>query len=83
MSPATGSGQSAQIGVFCTMSAKEALIELVPEFEHASSHRVNLTCGGGPEPVRRIHEGVRGNIVVGPEGYCARTVLREKGLEPA
>ena len=33
-------GAKGQIAVICTMSCKEALIELVPEFEHESGYRV-------------------------------------------
>ena len=39
MSLAATSAQSAEIIVFSTISAKEALIELVPEFERASRRR--------------------------------------------
>ena len=42
--------QAAELIVFSTISAKEALIELVPEFEHASGHKVNITYAGGSGP---------------------------------
>ena len=38
---------SAELVVLSTISAKEALIELVPEFEHATGHKVNITYAGG------------------------------------
>ena len=62
-------GAKGQIAVICTMSCKEALIELVPEFEHESGYRVEATYGSGPELAKRISGGMRADIFVGPEEF--------------
>ena len=66
-----------EIVVICTLSAKEALIELAPEFEHESGYTVNATYGPGPELIKRIREGAYGDIFVGPENFSS--ALMEEG----
>ena len=61
--------QSVEIVVFSTISAKEALIELVPEFEHASGHKVNITYAGGSLLSRQILGGTTGDLFIGPEEF--------------
>src|SRR5689334_20054822 len=67
--PMTTEGAKGQIAVICTMSCKEALIELVPEFEHESGYRVDATYGAGPELAKRISGGLRADLFVGPEEF--------------
>ena len=55
--------------VISTISAREALHDLVPEFERASGHKVNATYGPGPELAKRIAEGLPGDVFVGPEVF--------------
>src|SRR4051812_41449805 len=55
--------------VICTMSCKEALIELVPVFERESGHAVDATYGAGPELAKKISGGIRADIFVGPEEF--------------
>ncbi|MGZ5719488.1 MAG: molybdate ABC transporter substrate-binding protein [Burkholderiales bacterium] len=62
-------GAKGQIAVICTMSCKEALIELVPEFEHETGYRVEATYGAGPELTKQISGGMRADIFVGPEEF--------------
>ena len=69
MNPTIGTAQDAELVVVSTISAKEALIELVPEFERASSHKVNITYAGGPGLANRIREGLRGDLFIGPEEF--------------
>lgn len=69
MSAAAGTPQGIELVVFSTISAKEALTELVPEFERASGCKVNLTCAGGPGLAQRIRDGLRGDLFVGPEEF--------------
>jgi molybdate transport system substrate-binding protein len=64
-----GTAQGTEIIVFSTISAKEALIELVPEFERASGHKVNITYAGGPGLANRIRDGARGDLFIGPEEF--------------
>ena len=69
MSLVTGTAQGAEIVVFSTISCKEALLELVPEFERASGHKVNITYAGGSGLSNQIREGKRGDIFIGPEEF--------------
>ncbi len=69
MSLATGSGQCAEIVVYSTTSAKEALIELVPEFEKASGHKVNMNYGGGSVLSKQIVGGLSGDLYIGPDEF--------------
>ena len=69
------------IVIFSTMSAKEALIELVPEFERASGHKVNITYGGGSGLANRIREGMRGDIFIGPEEFSGPLISEGALLE--
>src|SRR6476620_8413208 len=62
-------GAKGQIAVICTMSCKEALIELVPEFEHESGYRVAATYGAGPELSKQISGGLRADVFIGPEEF--------------
>jgi len=68
MSDSTG-GQRRKLVVICTMSCKEALIELVPAFERESGCAVDITYGAGPELARRISGGLPADIFVGPEEF--------------
>ena len=58
-----------QLVVICTMSCKEALIELVPVFERENGYAVDITYGAGPELAKQIRSGKRGDIFVGPEEF--------------
>ncbi len=69
MSLGATTGQCAEFVVFSTISAREALIELVPEFEHASGHKVNITYAGGSDLSKRIFSGTRGDLFIGPEEF--------------
>jgi molybdate transport system substrate-binding protein len=55
--------------VYSTISAKEALHELVPVFERESGHKVDITYGPGPELAKKIADGTAGDIFVGPEEF--------------
>lgn len=69
MSLCATTAQCAEFVVFSTISAKEALIELVPEFERASGHKVNITYAGGSDLSQRILNGTRGDLFIGPEEF--------------
>jgi len=72
--------QGAEFVVFSTISAKEALIELVPEFEHASGHKVNITYAGGSGLAEQIRKGTRGDLFIGPEEF-SDPLLKEGKLQ--
>ncbi len=69
MSVSANTVQCAEFVVYSTISAKEALIELVPEFEHASGHKVNITYAGGSDLSKRIFNGTQGDLFIGPEEF--------------
>jgi molybdate transport system substrate-binding protein len=62
-------GHAAEIVVLSTTAAKEALIEIIPPFERASGHKINITYGSGPAVVERIKAGATGDLFVGPDEY--------------
>jgi molybdate transport system substrate-binding protein len=61
--------QPGKLAVICTMSCKEALIELVPVFEREKRYAVDATYGSGPELAKKISGGMRADIFVGPEEF--------------
>ena len=66
--------------VFSTISCKEALIELVPEFEHASGHKVNITYAGGSDLSKRIAGGLQGDLFIGPGEFSSPLIAQKKLL---
>ena len=75
-----GTVQCAEIVVFSTISAKEALIELVPEFERTSGHKVNITYAGGSGLAKQILGGTQGDLFIGPEEFSG-PLLKEGRLQ--
>ena len=73
------SAQAAEIVVLGTTAAREALAEIVPLFERASGHKVNVTFGAGPRMVERIRAGATGDLFIGPEEY-SEPLLKEGKL---
>ena len=63
----SNTAQRGQLAIICTMSCKEALIELVQVFERESGYAVDATYGSGPELAKKIRGGRRADIFVGPE----------------
>ncbi len=61
--------QQGKLVIICTMSCKEALIELVPVFERERGFPVDITYGAGPELAKKISSGVPADIFVGPEEF--------------
>jgi len=66
--------QPGKLVVSCTMSCKEALIELVPVFERENGYAVDITYGAGPELAKRISSGLRADIFVGPEEFSGALI---------
>ena len=60
---------SARMVVICTMSCKEALIELLPAFEREHAYAVDAIYGAGPELAKKISGGMNADIFVGPEEF--------------
>ena len=67
-----------RLAVICTMSCKEALIELVPVFEREKPFALDVTYGAGPELAKKIRGGLRADIFVGPEEFSGPLI--EEGL---
>ena len=78
MSVVAGAALGADSVVWSTISAKEALIELVPEFEHASGHKVAITYAGGAELANRIRGGTSGDLFIGPEEFSSPLIAEGK-----
>jgi molybdate transport system substrate-binding protein len=58
---------AARITVLASNAVKEALAELVPEFERASPHRVVTVWGGTPDISARIGDGEVCDLVILPD----------------
>lgn len=65
----TTTTQHGKLVIICTMSCKEALIELVPIFERECGFEVDITYGPGAGLARKIRDGARADIFVGPEEF--------------
>lgn len=61
--------QDRKLGVICTMSCKEALIELVPVFEREKGYAVDITYGPGGGLANKIRSGTKADLFVGPEEF--------------
>ena len=73
----SATGQGGKLSIICTMSCKEALIELVPVFEREHRYSVDITYGSGPELAKKIRGGLRADVFVGPEEFSGP--LMEEG----
>jgi molybdate transport system substrate-binding protein len=71
-----------KVAIICTMSCKEALIELVPVFERESGYKVEPTYGGGPNLAKQISGGLSADIFVGPEEFSG-PLIEEGRLDGA
>lgn len=69
MSNATTTTTRPRLAIICTMSCKEALIELVPVFEREHGYALEVTYGPGAGLARKIREGARADLFVGPEEF--------------
>jgi molybdate transport system substrate-binding protein len=79
MSAASITINAAEISVLSTTASKEALLELVPMFERASGHRVNITYGGGVDMTNRVRGGIAVDLFIGPAEFTD-LLLREGKL---
>jgi molybdate transport system substrate-binding protein len=65
-----GTAQAAEIVVICTTAPKEALIEIVPLYERASGHKVNISFGSGPVVLEKVRAGQTGDLFIGPDEFA-------------
>jgi molybdate transport system substrate-binding protein len=66
------------LSVFSTLSAKEALSELVPRFESDTGRRVNVRYAGGSVLSRELVSGAEGDLLIGPDEFTG--LLVSKGV---
>lgn len=71
-------GTVRRLTVICTMSCKEALIELIPVFECERGYSVEVTYGAGAGLARKIADGLRADLFVGPEEFSGQLI--EQGV---
>ena len=74
-----GTVHGAELVVISTTSCKEALIELVPEYEKQSGNKINMTYGGGSALSQQIRAGgIRADIFIGPEEFSSPLIAEGK-----
>lgn len=73
-----GTAPHGTLAIICTMSCKEALVELVPLFERECGFKVDITYGQGGGLAKKIREGARADVFVGPEEFSGP--LMEAGI---
>src|SRR5215510_5333484 len=61
--------RAAEIVVVSTVAIKESLIEIVPLFERASGHKINITFGNGPTVFEQVRAGATGDLFLGPDEF--------------
>ena len=66
--------------VLSTISAKEALIELVREFERASGSKVDIAYAGGAGLTERIRGGAQADLFIGPDEFSSPLITEGKLL---
>lgn len=71
--------------VFSTLSAHEALKELIPRFESETGLNVEATYAGGSVLSKQLANPAEGDLFIGPEGFTgeliAKAVLRQSGQQ--
>src|SRR5262249_48708392 len=60
---------AAEIVIYSTIASEEALHDIVPMFEKASGHKVNITFGAGPDLVAKVRAGLGGDLLIGPSDF--------------
>src|SRR5262245_55663843 len=60
---------AAEIVIYSTIASEEALHDIVPMFERASGHKVNITFGAGPDLVSKIRSGLTADLFIGPSDF--------------
>ena len=60
----SGAAQAAELKVLSSNAAKEAYLELVPQFEKASGHKVAITWAGTNDIKKRIAAGEVYDLIV-------------------
>src|SRR5215216_38903 len=60
----TGTVQAAEIKLMAANALKEAVLELVPEFEKSSGHKVTMIWGGTEGITKRVADGEAVDVVL-------------------
>src|SRR5262245_22931063 len=61
--------RAAEIVIYSTIASEEALHDIVPMFERASGHKINITYGAGPDLVAKIRSGLAADLFIGPSDF--------------
>jgi molybdate transport system substrate-binding protein len=61
--------RAAEIVVVSTIAIKESMVEIVPMFERASGHKVNITFSSGPIVFEQVRTGATGDLFLGPDEF--------------
>lgn len=72
--------KAAEISVISTTSPKGALIEIVPLFERASGHKVNIIYGAGSEMGGKIRSGALGDLLIAPGEFVGPLIKEGRVL---
>lgn len=67
-----------ELVVYCTTATREAVEEVLPAFEGATNQKVALTVDGGPLLFKRIAEGAKGDLFIGPEEFSGPLIEQGK-----
>lgn len=69
---------AADITVLCSTPLRHVMTALIPEFEHATKHRVIITYGASPELREKIEAGAPFDLVVLTPGFMDGLIERGK-----
>jgi len=69
---------AADITVLCSTPLRHVMAALIPEFEHATKHRVLITYGASPELRAKIETGAPFDLVVLTPGFMDGLIERGK-----
>ncbi len=58
-----------EIIAYSTLACEHALHDIVPVFERASGHKINITFEAGPDLMTKLRSGLAGDLVIGPSDF--------------
>jgi molybdate transport system substrate-binding protein len=76
---ATAGAAAVEIKMIASNAVKEPYLQLVPQFEKASGHRVAISWAGTDDIARRIREGEVADIVIAPS-FTIDNLIKENRL---
>src|SRR5205823_13642410 len=64
---AGSTARAAEIKLLCAVALQPAMIELIPEFEKSSGHKVTIAYGTAGAVAKRVQKGEAADIVISAE----------------